>query len=735
VGTDDGRGDGQQTARFKVAMKNGADGDKILSPCRQVLFAFTVLAILLLIIYGNSFTCSWHFDDVANITGNTAIHLKTLSWNETKRLLLSGHLGAHASARPLAYLSFGLNYFFGGLDVFGYHLVNLSIHFVASLFLFFFIRNAARLELHDKTEDPRVYHVALLSAVLWAVHPIQTQAVTYIVQRMTSLAGMFTIMSLYFYLKARTSLSNVRAALSFTACLLTFLMALGSKENGLLLLLSLALCEALLIKGPPSWTPAKKWALFIGVIGTGAVMGFLWVALTKGDIFSALFAGYDHRPFTLWQRVLTESRVVLFYLSLMLYPMPDRLSLVHGFQISTSLLNPVSTLLSVLSILGIVGLLVVMAKKHPLLSFCFLFFFVNHLMESTLLPLELVYEHRNYIPSMLFFVPFAMGFCFLLERFQAKRGMRVALCLFGAFTLMGFAHAAYERNLVWKTPETLWFDTLKKAPLESRVRHNLGSVYQDRSQLDKAKEEYEKALSLNNYPRRREEAATYFNLGNLHRDLDNPTQAEVYYQKAVQADPNCYPALNSLAVLYEREGRKDAVLPALMKALKAEPESSSTNYNLGLFHLKNGDLDKAVPYFDTAIRDPGIEHSVRVSLGVVYKQKGLRGKALVLFKQALATNPRDVVPRLHLMELYHSAGLEKEALDQGRGLLDLLLKDEALFYNTIGFVVEKGRSREVALSSEAILPLLYQAMSQKGDIFDGQVSYLKKLLDKDSKIE
>lgn len=117
-------------------MKNGADGDKALSPCRQMIFAFTVLAILLLTIYGNSFNCSWHFDDVANITNNTAVHLKNLSWNETKRLLLEGHLGAHASPRPLAYLSFGVNYFFGGLEVTGYHLVNLSVHFVASIFLF-----------------------------------------------------------------------------------------------------------------------------------------------------------------------------------------------------------------------------------------------------------------------------------------------------------------------------------------------------------------------------------------------------------------------------------------------------------------------------------------------------------------------------------------------------------------------------------------------------------------------
>jgi Tfp pilus assembly protein PilF len=309
------------------------------------------------------------------------------------------------------------------------------------------------------------------------------------------------------------------------------------------------------------------------------------------------------------------------------------------------------------------------------------------------------------------------------------------LGLFAALLLAGFGHATYERNKVWKDPQTLWLDALRKAPGESRVHHNVAAFYQGGGQLHKALEEYEKALSLNTYPRKGEEAATYFNLGNLHRDLGNSSQAKASYQKAAQVDRNCYPALNSLAVLYESEGKEDAVLPLLVKALKAAPQNSTTHYNLGLFHLKKGEPDKALPYFGAAMGDPGIQHAVQVSLGVACKQTGLRGKAFVFFEQALATNPRDVVPRLQLMELYHSAGLTKRALDQGRDLLDLLLKDEALFYNTVAFVFEKGRSREVSLSPEAILPLLYQAMKQRSDILDGQVSYLKKLLDKDSKIE
>ena len=92
-------------------MNHGLDGEKPISPCRQVLFAFTVLAVLLLSLYGNSFDCSWHFDDAANITNNTAIHLKSLSWNGIKQILLKGHVGANASPRPLAYLSFGLELF------------------------------------------------------------------------------------------------------------------------------------------------------------------------------------------------------------------------------------------------------------------------------------------------------------------------------------------------------------------------------------------------------------------------------------------------------------------------------------------------------------------------------------------------------------------------------------------------------------------------------------------------
>ena len=716
-------------------MNFGVDGNKALSPCRQVLFAFTVLAVLLFSLYGNSLDCSWHFDDAANITNNAAIHLKSLSWNEIKQILHKGHVGANASPRPVAYLSFALNHLWGGLDVFGYHLVNLLIHFVASLFLFLFIRAALNLDILKVRYGPYAYPVALLASVFWAVHPIQTQAVTYIVQRMTALAGMFYIMSMYFYLKARTSDHRTRRVVFSFVSLFAFVLGMGSKENVLQLLLSICLCELLLVHGARSWTPAKKGKIFIGILGITCLVGLLWTYLGNGNVFSTILAGYEYRPFTLWQRLLTESRVVVFYLSLLIYPMPERLSLIHGFQISTSPLNPLSTLPSLLFIFGIIGLLVVLARKYPLISFSFLFFFVNHLMESTILPLELAYEHRNYIPSMLFFIPFAMGFYSLLERYRAKRVMKYFLCLFVILTLAGFAHATHLRNMAWKSPDTLWLDAAAKAPGESRVHHNLGAQYQGRGLGEKAMGEYEKALSLNHYPRKGEEAATYLNLGNLHRELGNPEKAGFSYQQAIQVDPNCYPALNSLAVIYEKQGRMDVVLPLLMKALEVEPKSPHVNFNLGLYHLKNGNPEKAVPCFRVAMEDPGLRPSVLVSLGVAYKQMGQRGRAAALFDQAVMTNPKDITPRLQLIELYHVAGLESRALDQGEGLSHIMLTNEELFYNAVDLIVTKGGSKDVDLSGKVILPILHLAMSHRGDIFSRQLAYLKKILDKDSKIE
>ena len=166
---------------------------------RNYIFAFVSLFVFLLIIYGNSFHCEWQFDDIPNIVENVNVHMKSLFWTDIKK---SFHITpAQGLPRPVAYLSFGLNYYSGGLDVFGYHVVNFVIHYIAAAFLFLFIFNTLNLPLLKEKYRHIAYPVALLAVTLWATNPVQVNAVTYIVQRMTSLSGMAYIMSMYFYLK------------------------------------------------------------------------------------------------------------------------------------------------------------------------------------------------------------------------------------------------------------------------------------------------------------------------------------------------------------------------------------------------------------------------------------------------------------------------------------------------------------------------------------------------------
>jgi hypothetical protein len=179
--------------------------DQGISHTRKILFAVISLAVILFSIYGNSFDCSWHFDDEANIKDNPGIHLTELSWNSIKGALFSDRNSPDIPYRPAACLTFALNYYFGGLDVFGYHLVNILIHLFTAIFLFLTIFHTLNLPSLQSKYAAHAYSLALLSTVLWAVNPIQIQAVTYIVQRMASLAGMFYIICVYLYLKGRTA--------------------------------------------------------------------------------------------------------------------------------------------------------------------------------------------------------------------------------------------------------------------------------------------------------------------------------------------------------------------------------------------------------------------------------------------------------------------------------------------------------------------------------------------------
>ncbi|MGB5748221.1 MAG: hypothetical protein WBM69_14655, partial [Desulfobacterales bacterium] len=413
-------------------------------------------------------------DDYANITHDARLRIQDLSIGTLWQTAVS-FLEKLRDARPLARLTFALNWYFGQDDPFGYHVVNIVIHVLVAFFLFLTVAHLLTAPNIKDSYHRHRYFIALLSAVLWAINPIQTQAVTYIVQRMASLCTLFYVLGLYLYIRGRTAEVPSIKILFFAGCLFSFLGGLASKENAATLPMTLLLVEFLFFQDLSR--QKSRWILIGAAIITGlAIFGLGLLLFFKGNLLGLL--NYQLRYFSPVERLLTEPRIILLYLSQIFYSLPARLCIEHDIAVSTSLFSPWTTLPSILIIIGLIGIGLASIRKQPILSFAILFFFLNHMIESSIIGLELVFEHRNYLPSLFLFFPIAVGIRWLLEYYQKKnRYIYIALIVGVTGIIIGWSMGTYVRNFAWATEKTLWEDAIVKAPLSSRPWHNLAMTY------------------------------------------------------------------------------------------------------------------------------------------------------------------------------------------------------------------------------------------------------------------
>jgi tetratricopeptide (TPR) repeat protein len=681
--------------------------EQSITYCRKVVFTMLALAIVIFSIYSNSLNCSWHFDDEPNITSNPNLHMRELSWDSIRHAIFSDRNNPHIPYRPVACFSIALNYYFGGLDVFGYHLVNIFIHLLSSIFLFLFIYHTLNLPSLKTQYAPQSYSIALLATILWAINPVQTQAITYVVQRMASMAGMFYIMSMFFYLRARIQQPRCKKVLFLILCLISFVLAFGSKENAVMLPVSIFLYEILLLQQITGQTIRKYGKVFFIILAGILLVGFAYTYIQGGTIFSFL-NGYENRPFTLVQRVLTEARVIIFYISLLLYPVPNRLSITHSFQVSTSLFDPISTFFSIVLITGATWYAIYSAKKRPLYSFVILFFFFNHAIESSVLPLELIFEHRNYIPSMPFFVPVAIGFYYVFNRYKDKTSMKYILLSFMVLVIVGLGHSTFLRNYAWKTDRSLWSDAIEKAPDSFRAYHNLGKYYHDNGYTQKAVSAYKKALMSPVVHRKNEMAVTYYNLGKIYSDLGDYTKARYFYERSMNINPEFQPAYNDFAAVLDREGKHQLAHDYLLKALRLNPDSTVAHYNIGLHYLRERQPDKAIQHLSRLSNTSEFEDRVLLYLGIAYNQKGHLGRAVNYFRMAVKKNPRNTRTYLHLAEVLYRAGNIKQAKAEAAKAINLMPNKDTL-QKIVEALQGKDRSRHLQPRAAIVIPLMREA--------------------------
>jgi tetratricopeptide (TPR) repeat protein len=362
--------------------------------------AWLALAIFLLtiVIYMPGLSGDYMFDDRANLLENKRLDMETLNLHNLADAALSS--GSGDLRRPVSMASFALNRYFFGVAPYSHKVVNLVIHLLTGAGLWLLgclIIRSYRLQPAANLSAGVARWLPLVVAGLWLVHPLNLSTVLYIVQRMAGLSALFSVFGLCLYLHGRMRMQAGSSGMPYilTGLLLFGGLAVFSKENGVLLPLYMLVLEATLFRFKNRQGKLDK-----------RMLGFFTLTLTLPALLALLvlifdpdkLVNYGVRTFNMQERVLTEARVLVFYLKMIIVPTINELGLYHDdIVISRGLLDPPATLVSILLLACLFVTAVSLTTRNALFSLGILWFFAGHMLESTVISLEIAHEHRNYL--------------------------------------------------------------------------------------------------------------------------------------------------------------------------------------------------------------------------------------------------------------------------------------------------------------------------------------------------
>lgn len=473
---------------------------------RSALLFISVFFLMLVIVfftYYSGLFGAFVFDDNANISGNSSIAITSLDVNSLKAAAFSSSSGL--LQRPLSMLSFALNYYVTGLDPFYFKLTNLVIHLINGVGIFILTRlllSVYRARFEPELSVAYLRWVSLAVSAAWLLHPLNLTSVLYVVQRMTSLSALFSIGGLVFFMWGRMRLlEGKNGILPIMAGLLLFLpLAALSKENGVLLPLFLLVIEVTLFSFQAAHVSARRFlfVFYVAFVAVPAIAAVGYMVLHPDWVL----AGYSIRNFTLPERLMTEARVLWFYLGQILLPGNAQMGLYHDdIEISRGLFQPVNTLLAIAGVFGLLGGAYAARKKAPILAFGVLFFFAGHLLESTVISLEIAHEHRNYLPMygillvLFYYLMYPLKYADTLRLRQVVAVLLIAL----------FAFNTYARANKWSNLYDQFQAEFQHHPNSVMVNVEMGGIYSGLTSnnpnvmefnYNAAREHYERAVSL-----------------------------------------------------------------------------------------------------------------------------------------------------------------------------------------------------------------------------------------------
>lgn len=570
------------------------------------------------------------FDDYANIVNEPQLQIDDLSWASLKQASLSGAAGP--LKRPLSTLSFGLNHAVAGLDEFSFKSWNLATHLINGLLVFLFCRRLGRLAaVRAPRMRAQVDWIALATCALWVLHPALLSSVLYVVQRMTSLASTFLLLALLAYLHARQRQMAGHAAnwTLFVGVPLLTAIATLTKEIGALLPFLAFSIEAGLLRFHCGARPLRRHL-------EGFFALFLLLPLVGMGVFLAahpewLSASAPARGFTAVERLLTECRVLLFYLKLLFVPAISELALYYDdFPISRGLLTPVSTLFALITWTGLVLGACCYRNRAPMFAFAVFWFLAAHALESSFIMLEIMHLHRNYLAYVGPLLASVWG----LFAVCAHRP-RLLLLLLGCIGLT-LALVTWQRATQWRSAAAMAQFELRHRPDSPRANYELGRLF----------------------------AQAYGNDRRPH----NAKQAERHLQRAAELEPENAGPLIGLVLLDFNRGGTPA--PALLDSV-AQRLAHNRGISLQIPYVRSlvtcqEDAickltpDQMVSLLAAVLNNPALDlpgkSQTLVLLGAYYCSVGDAAACLRVLQDAAEIVPDDPVPLLSLIQAYLLTG-------------------------------------------------------------------------------
>jgi Tfp pilus assembly protein PilF len=664
----------EESMKGGVSFAIGEDASKGAGHSRPPLFRRSsvhvlIIIVLGLIVYSNTFSGPFQWDDNYSLLKGNPILRDLHYFTDLSRASGFEQYGALKS-RYMGFLTFALNYKINGLDVTGYHVVNLSIHIINAILVYFLVLLImGSPALKGSTLRNNVTLIALFSSLLFVAHPLQIEAVTYIFQRFASLVTLLYLLSLLAYGKARltgegsgegeTSRgTKMRLAAWYAVAVFAALLAMKTKENAFTLPVTLVVFDLLFFSGP-----AKRRVLFLlPFLATMLIIPITLIGINRPvtEVIGLMTdpAALGYHGMTRDTYFFTQLRVIITYLRLLFFPMNQNLD--YDYPLHQSFTDPevLASFFFLLCILAFAFYLNRLAGKGErglrAVAFGVFWFFITMSVESSVIPIPMtICEYRVYLLSAGFFLSVTTGIFLVSDRLKdrmsgAERAAAGALALI----VLMLSTVAYARNDMWTSRIRLWQDTVSKSPRKAQAHNDLGTAYLEGRDPEDAIREFRTAAAI--APDYRD---AFYNLGNAYKNVGALSQAAEAYRRVLFFDPSYAEGHNNLGNVYRDEGFLDKALKEYQTAAMLKPELPQPHVNLGIVYLRSGRLAEAEEELKKAILvrpDYAVAHE---ALGEVFLSLGQRDKAVSEYSIALSLDPSDARLRNRLEELSGGGGI------------------------------------------------------------------------------